>query len=299
MRGAHYKETLVRLTFVRSFRYTWLRSPQSRSLSKKLVGVSCRNTSTEYLPDLIVSPHSRRRGMIHPDADALWMAVYLGQEKRVGSLLAEGYTMPPSRAYNKDVCPLMTAVKMESLDMVCLLLESGMGKFNIPPSAILPPVMAAAIHGRLPRILNLLLTVDGAERAKDWANFSAGGCPMLHYAGVRGNAATIGVLLRNGADETVVDRNGVTASVAVGTQMPGTGKRGAVEVAAMRRVLERGPAFRARSWWWPARSAALLRAGRDESVGLRSSAARPATASLGVKIYRPPNPERFLRLIHR
>lgn len=119
--------------------------------------------------------------MNKPDADGqtpLWKAVYRGQEKQVARLLAAGATMPPSLGYNKDVCPLMTAVKMARLDMVRLLLETGMDKFMVPPGAILPAVMAAAIHGRLPRILDRLLTVDGEERAKYWAK----NCRGFSYA---------------------------------------------------------------------------------------------------------------------
>lgn len=126
----------------------------------------------------------------------------------------------------------------------------------------------------------LLASMGGAERELE-AGREINGVTVLNLAAACGSLATVRVLLSAGADETSVDTSGQRAADVVGLgQAPGEARDPDTE-AAIRRALERGPAFRARSLAWE---------GRRSSVG--SDRGRPAAESrapLGapVRLLRP------------
>lgn len=146
----------------------------------------------------------------------------------------------------------------------------------------LPGTLQIAVEKGYPRILRMLLNAEGEGRQRHWAMFRASSFPpLLHLAAKYEAMSCVSVLLAAAADETVVDFNGKRAVHVIGIRPPRRA-RDPKRAEALRRVLARGPAFRARSWSWhagPAPAAAATRA----SVTL---AEKKATASLGVRIFR-------------
>lgn len=105
------------------------------------------------------------------------------------------------------------------------------------------------------------------------------GVPMLHHAASSGSLPMVWVLLSAGTDETIADASGERAAYVIGVDRPSGEARDPVTEAAISRVLERGPAFRARSL------------AKEESI-TGCDRGRPGTtvrASLGisVRLFRP------------
>lgn len=107
-------------------------------------------------------------------------------------------------------------------------------------------------------ILQLLLTVGGEERRSEWANIYAGGARLVHVAAIFCYPAAVSILLNAGADDEARYQVDLTARDIIGQSPPWTDQRRTdphqkdpSEVVAIRRMLDRGPAYRARLWAWP------------------------------------------------
>lgn len=122
------------------------------------------------------------------------------------------------------------------------------------PSAIRVTVTAASNAYRAPgknpkrwvKVLQVLLAVEGEERQGHWARSWFLHSPVLNHAAVSHSLATVSLLLAAGADETALNEDRRTVSEVMCVLHEGRTK-GPAEKAATRRMLARGPAFRARS----------------------------------------------------
>ena len=142
-------------------------------------------------------------------------------------------------------------------------------------------VACEAVQAGDARILNLLISVEGEGKRRRWARKVMSGIPLLHAAAAFDSLAVVGLLLAAGADESLANAQGLRPRDMIGAQVPGQNKD-AVKEAAIGRALQRGPAFRARSWAWPSLAAAADGAG----AGVGDSTGAVAAPG-GVRIYRP------------
>lgn len=234
----------------------------------------------------------------------LSLAAYNGNDGTVFHLLSLG-------ASNKEVinswmgggnyrdykCPLARAVSEGHEHVVRTLLDVGLEA--VGGLSVIPKALCHAVVDRQPRILQRLISVEGEERRPHWARVWLEGTPLVHYAAGKAFTAGISVLLAVGADETVLSRTKVAGEDLIGWGIP-ENDRAAVEVAAVGRMLERAPAFRARSWTWPsnrhARTTSVVVGGGAEAAPSPSGAPR---APLDACASRPRNRKHFAKLVGR
>lgn len=189
-------------------------------------------------------------------ATPLYGAACHGNERAVVRLLAAGAVQP--RLYRLSYCPLLQAVTDNNERFVRVLLQRVKA---IGGNAAIQYAMQISVGQRRARLLHMLLLSEGEERQERWANCTLSGGKILHHAVSGGTLGMLSILLSAGEDETQLDGNGRTASEAVRTSSWDGHFVTKEEEAAMRRMLLRGPAFRARSWAW--------RVGITGSVALR------------------------------
>eukprot|EP00752_Nemacystus_decipiens_P006557 g5904.t1 len=175
----------------------------------------------------------------------LSLAVSRGQESTVACLLRHGAGSCAVRPRQQDVrSVLVMAVDAELENIVRLRVDDG------PAAADLRDAVHAGVWHSSSKIVHALL--DGMQDGprKVAANHLVGGAPMLHLAAASGSPATTRVLLRAGALEAFVDARGERAADVIGAALPTGAARNPNTKAAIGRMLERGPACRARSWAW-------------------------------------------------
>lgn len=210
----------------------------------------------------------------------LYTAAREGRAGIVERLLSCGVTVPVAGSAEeaaRAVDPLGVAVFNNDEKIVQLLLDRGVEAIGGPH--VLHWAMGGAIQTGRARLLEKLLAIEGEDRKEHWAASSySGSVPMLHFAAGFGGAAPLGVLLAAGASERQCDYKGVCASEYVGCRVPAE-KTSPSKNEALRRMLERGPAYRARSRAWPSPAA----------VGKRTT----GKGTLGVRIWRPANVNLF------
>ncbi|CAM9680132.1 unnamed protein product [Ectocarpus fasciculatus] len=120
-------------------------------------------------------------------------------------------------------------------------------------AAVIPTSLACATRRGKARILRLVLAAEGQERQEHWARHRLVlGRPLVYLAAAYGVLANVKVLLAAGAVETDTDPDGYAASEVIGAQLTSGNNLDPLEAAAIGRELQRGPAYRARSWAWPA-----------------------------------------------
>ncbi|CAM9180184.1 unnamed protein product, partial [Laminaria digitata] len=184
----------------------------------------------------------------------LFMASVEGRESMVSRLLSLGAAeqMPQ---YEPTTSPLAMAVVKGHEGVVRVLINEGMratGGTMIFPAAL----HGAVLRSHTRKTIRLLLAAEGEERRSFWANISIDGKHLLYIsAGVCCPNSTR-VLLAAGAVEAKRDSEGRILRDAIGLdlgrdRLPTDREK---EVA-IRRMLEQGPAYRARSWAWPAEDA--------------------------------------------
>lgn len=134
---------------------------------------------------------------------------------------------------------------------------------------------------------------------------------MIHHAVSHVAMAKVGVLLQAGADETALETSCKrTAIECVGKAQEGADRvlgfseKKPKEVAAVRRMLGRGSAHRARSWGWLVEQAAAATAAGPAAAAAATAATMPLsssrpTAAVGVRIFRPESTKFYVRLILR
>ncbi|CAM9408213.1 unnamed protein product [Scytosiphon promiscuus] len=179
----------------------------------------------------------------------LYMASGFGKERLVSLLLSAGAKQPPSGLATTR-CPLDIAVTNNNEAVVRVLLDRGLGA--IGGSRVLPNALNLAVmrKGRT-RILRMLLAAEGEARRQHWARVFFEVTPMLGWAVASNRLEEATILLEAGADESVPDGFGRKPSTIIALHLEPDERNKRTE-AAIRRLLERAPAMRARSWAWPA-----------------------------------------------
>ena len=200
-------------------------------------------------------------------------------------------------------CPLEAAVGQGHAGVVRILLAQDfevLGGANVVASSL-----RVAVDQGFAKIVRMLLDAQGESQREHWANSRFNGNPALALASCYGSLATVNVLLAAGADETAVcDVGGAIASDVIGLMPPGGERASKKKSAAIFRSLERGPAYRARSWAWVANGEDTVTAG---AAGAGAGAATTTVGKLStlhswgtaVRIFRPTRDTRLIKSIGR
>lgn len=194
----------------------------------------------------------------------LYVAALGGSGEAVSRLLAAGAVHSSFLA----ACPLIVAAQHGNEDAVRVLIEEGLEAIGGSAKVIPFAVTVATISGNA-KTLGRLLDVEGEEKREFWARFMFDGMRSLHFAAGYSRLSATRVLLAAGADESDTDSVGRTPRAVIGN-MKHTGvlrlPRDQVrEKELIGRALERGPAFRARSWVWPT-GKGIAAGGRDSTA---------------------------------
>eukprot|EP00903_Cladosiphon_okamuranus_P018616 g17136.t1 len=217
---------------------------------KTALGFAAARSQIELIDILLLrAPTTLNRAT--PDGlTPLYAAAMSGKDEAVAHLLKAGAQQPPASA-QKDMCPLVAAVRENHRKVIEVLL-SDQGMRAIGGSAAIPQAMGAAAAARKGRagIVQMLLLAEGEERQRHWARCCYKEDPVLHCAVSFGNMSAARVLLTAGADETAENDEGRWARDVIGFNAPSL-QRDPAKKGAIVRMLERGPAFRARSFLWP------------------------------------------------
>lgn len=162
------------------------------------------------------------------------------------------------------------------------------------------PALYSAFRCRRPKILQLLLAAEGEESMSTAADITLNETTLLHNGVAYCFPAAVSVVLAAGGDEARPDSKGriprdVTPRDVVGAD---AGREGVLMVPekelAIRRMLERGPAYRARSWAWPVEAAVARGCGDGGGVVVSSPRrAVPKKPLVGVRIFRPKSDRNF------
>lgn len=218
---------------------------------------------------------------------ALCVAAEYGHGGAVTCLLAAGATDKTSP------CPLTTAATNQQKHIVQLILSEKDWLEAVGGVAKIPTAICA-ILGKVPNVaarascemIQVLLSVEGEKRRMHWARSSFEGLRILCLAASFADLAAVKVFLAAGADETAAcSAKGCIPMMRIGSNAPEDTTRDEKKEAAIARALERGPAFRARSWAW------------------RDIAVRPPTdkkrRGVRVRISRPTSNKFFVRMVWR
>ena len=207
----------------------------------------------------------------------LYAAAMSGKDEAVSHLLLAGAQQPPASA-EKDMCPLVAAVRENHRKVVEVLLSDN-GMQAIGGSEAIPRALGAAAAARKGRagIVRMLLLAEGEERQQHWARCCYKEDPVLHCAVSFGNISAARVLLAAGADEMAENDEGRWAREVIGFNAPSL-QRDPAKKGAIVRMLERGPAFRARSFLWPPGTGAAAAAAAADAAAGRACGARTGAA---------------------
>ena len=162
----------------------------------------------------------------------LYVAAKHGRANTVSQLLAMRANQPTLHVAGcncctgPNSCPLRVAAFEGHVDVMHVLIddvESIGGLEATIPSAMQVTCTSASDaysasgknQGRWTKILKVLLDVEGEDRQENWARSMFSHFPVLYHAVVSGTLATISLLLAAGADETVLNMKGQTASEAM------------------------------------------------------------------------------------
>ena len=159
--------------------------------------------------------------------------------------------MQPISPYEIDRSPLLVALSKDFVDVAVVLIKEG-GIRALGGRTVLAHALCTSVRCHQTGILRLLLTVYGEEGKLELANTYLEDGYLIHYVAAYCCPAAVSILLESGADEEARDSEGRTARDALwlccGWDMVRM-DRG--EGVAIGRMLQRGPAYRARSWAWP------------------------------------------------
>ena len=180
----------------------------------------------------------------------LFLACVNGHEGMASKLLSLG-AMQPISPYEIDKSPLLAALSKDFVDVAVVLIKKG-GIRAVGGRMVLPKALYMSVQFHQTGILRLLLTVFGEEGRSELANTYLKDSYLLHYGAAYCCPAAVSILLESGADEEARDSKGRTARDALGLCCGrDMVRRYRGEGVAIRRMLQRGPAYRARSWAWP------------------------------------------------
>lgn len=235
---------------------------------------------TDVLDMLLLKEPSTLNRPFSEGYTPLCVAAMTGRERVVLHLLQRGAEHQPAVRGTNILSPLAVAAALGHGEVLRILLYQGVDVVGSTES-IASAIASAVRNGRAKCLDTLLGHFEGDVTRRRFARWSQDGVPLLHFAVSFGQLVTLDVLLAAGADETAVDGDGRRAREVIGSQ-------GGVDLAteaAIFRILERGPAFRAASWRWRARKRFTL-------------GGRPVR-QLGVTIFRPKSKKTFVTLMGR
>ena len=217
-------------------------------------------------------------------------AAVLGKQRGTTSqLLAAGATS------TRIPGPLFVAVQDGHKEMVRLLLEQGLEAIGGPTHSV-PYAIYQAILENQASIVHLLLGVEGEERRGRWAQGSYSGIPFFEVAVAYACDSVVPVLLAEGADER--GTFDIIGSSAKDRKLP-IEKLGA-KIAAIRRTLMRGQAFRSQSWAWETAATQVTDSDGDADRGVTPSSHLAASISLlRVRVLRARDRQMFMRSVVR
>ena len=226
-----------------------------------------------------------------PNETPLYTAARTRRADAVERLLSSGATVPlaPSvEAASRSVDPLGVAVFNNDERIVQLLLDRGVEAIGGP--YVFHWAIGGAIQTNRPRLLDKLLAVEGEGRKGYWAGaLYNGAVPMLHFAAAFGSVGAVSVLLAAGASEGQRDALGTCAGECIGRRVPAE-RASPSSNAGLRRMLERGPAYRALSRAWPSAAAVPAAAAAATAAAAAGDGRKGNGAPLGVRVWRSTDP---------
>ncbi|CAM9472028.1 unnamed protein product [Ectocarpus fasciculatus] len=256
------------------------------------IHIAAFHCETKVVEMLLSKAPSTRSHATHDGSTPLAAAAEGGNESTMALLLSWGASDLWAWA-EKGVNSLNVAAQRGMAGSVRFLLKNGLGAVGGEPA--IADAMLYSVVCKHVDILEILLNVEGAEKQEVWANQSTNchplenhshyerlwgevpvhdipearavlatkfGSPLLHVAAMHCSIPALRVLLSAGANTEKTDPRGELAKDKIG-QLLSDDERNVDEEAAARKILLKGPAFRARSWAWPATTnAALGRASR-------------------------------------
>lgn len=226
---------------------------------------------------------------------ALFFAAREGRLAEAKLLLSAGVTQPTSSPAGVE-CPLSAAVVWGHGVIVRLLLNDTMRV--VGGRRMLPKAIFTAIAVSQASILQEdLISTGGEERLAHWAGLYYNTRPMLNWASTVAHLSTISVLLAAGAQEDARDSRGRLAFDVIGSDKSVVADMDPCKRAAVYRMLQRGPAFRAKSWAWPGSYEAS--SASDADVGAVAARWGERQGLLGVRIFRRRNRRTLVRLYCR
>lgn len=237
------------------------------------------------------------------------------QEDMLRELIRSGVNVN-GRGYSNMTC-LMHVARTGRPELVRIMCEAG-ARVNDTNNGL------TALHSAaLPLTSNVDCVRELVAHGAD-VNYGADGDSPLKFACLTGNADIVRHLLQSGADptifdvdslaplhhataavalkvalamlqegclETIANYDGTTPFCTVGKEtkpLPHRQSRNRVNEAAMRRLLARGPAFRARSWSWPSAGniSQTTASHRGDNVSAAQEATRVPVALSALKLGR-------------
>lgn len=221
----------------------------------------------------------------------LSLAVPRGQESAVACPLRHGAgdKIQGLERHDEAKSDLVMAVDAGHENIVRLLVDAG-------PSALdLREAVHAGVWHRSPRVVHALLAATEGWSRRLVANHPVEGRLMLHLAAASGSLATVHALLWAGAFETFVDAGGDRAANVIGSTRPPCEGRDPDTEAAISRVLERGPAFCARSFAWEESVAC----GDSNNRRIGTGGSLPTFGVLPTRVFRPRGRASLFRIFCR
>lgn len=173
---------------------------------------------------------------------ALHLAAFEGSFEVVRSLVTYGADVNKGPLHGK---PLMMASQEGHLGLVRYFIRAGADVSAGDEGRT--PLLVASREGHA-NVMRELIRFGAKPLEGDSLSWT-----MLHFAACSVQLDAAKALLEGGYLETNTDMNGLTAISVVGMspdEEKPTKKRDLEQEACMRRLLARGPAFRARSWLW-------------------------------------------------
>ena len=229
---------------------------------------------------------------------ALFGAASNGKVAEVKLLLSAGATQPASSPGGVQ-CPLAAAAQGGHAEIVRLLLEDRMRV--VGGTRVLPKALFSAIAFSRASVLQMLLvsTGHGEEKVAHWAGFMYDSRPMLNWACTVAHLPTISVLLAAGAREDAKDTRGRLAFDVIGSDKSVVADMDPPKRSAARRMLLRGPAFRAKSWAWPESDGAAASASDAGSPSDVAAWRGGRQGPLGARVFRRSGRRGFFRVCCR
>lgn len=223
--------------------------------------------------DILLLMAPKTLNMLNADGSTPLCSAALGGQTHVVSKLLSTGAVQRNSSPGYHECPLVVAVEAGDAAMVRVLLEEGLNAIGGAVSVV-PYALYSAVTGGRASIVHMLIASEGEAKQGHWARHDYYGMPMLHHASEYAFGAVVAVLLAGGANEDDAPHFGPSAYEVIGSRVP-EGEGDPRQEINIFRMLQRGPAFRARSWAWPAQSDAgviplLSRGEQSRCSGIRT-----------------------------